>query len=133
MKKTFVSLSFTSTKLQVLQLSANKKKIVRFGNVDIPKGLVEGSKVTDTAKMSLVVKSALKQFGIREKLAGIVVPEFSTYTRTLTLPNLPVKELDEAVSWKMKEFLPNAGSGEKLSGAGGIYLRNGTRKFCFFG
>jgi hypothetical protein len=111
MKKTFVSLSFTSTKLQVLQLTSNKKKVVKFGSVDIPQGLVAGSRVTDTAKMSQLIKMACKEKGINEKLAGIVVPEFSTYTRTLNLPYLPYKELDEAVSWKMKEFLPNAGSG----------------------
>lgn len=111
MKKTFVSLSFTSTKLQVLQLSSNKKKVVKFGSVDIPQGLISGSKVTDTAKMSQVIKMACRQLGVREKLAGIVVPEFSTYTRTLNLPTLPYKEMDEAVSWKMKEFLPNAGAG----------------------
>lgn len=111
MKKTFVSLSFSIHKLQVLQLNSSKTKVLKFGEVDIPVGLIEGSKVTDPQKMAVVIKSAYKQFGLKEKTVGIVLPEFSTYTRTLTLPVLSDKDLDEAVNWKMKEFLPNSGAG----------------------
>jgi Tfp pilus assembly PilM family ATPase/Tfp pilus assembly protein PilN len=108
-KKTFVSISFSPNKIQIAQLDQTKKKIVKLGEADIPKGVIDHYKVADQKTLSKVVSEAWRKFGIKEKSVGIIVPEFSTFTKSLTLPQLSVKELDEAVRWQAQEFLPDAG------------------------
>lgn len=108
-KKTFVSISFTSTSLQFLQLDPTKHKVLKFGEVKLPQGVIDNYKVADVASLTKLLKSSWKQFGFTEKSVGIVVPEFSTFTKTLNLPQLEIKDLDEAVRWQAQEFLPEGG------------------------
>lgn len=109
-KKSFVSVSITSEKLQLVQLSAKKDKVLKFDSVDLPKGIIVNYKVVDSKALSEVIKTIWKKNSIRETSIGVIVPEFSTFTKTLTLPQLEVEELDEAVRWQAQEFLPSSGS-----------------------
>jgi Tfp pilus assembly PilM family ATPase len=105
-KKSLVSLSFASRKIQVLQLNGSKKKVVKYASVDMPAGLVRSHKVVDEKAISAILKNLWNKARISEKSVGIVVPEFSTYTKLFTLPKINISELDEAVRWQAQEFLP---------------------------
>jgi hypothetical protein len=107
-RKSFVSLFFTSNRLEVLKLSSNKKKVEVFATIDLPEGLIVNHEVKDLNSLAGILKKLWKKFHIREKSVGIVVPEFSTYTKVLTLPKLLITELDEAVRWQSEEYLPFA-------------------------
>lgn len=114
--KSFVSLFFLSDKLQILQLSADRSKVKRIAAVDLPKGLVEGVvlpeeggfayKVKDALAVAKIIKTAWSKLHIREKSVGIIIPEFSSFTKVFSLPKLSLAELDEAVRWQAQEFLP---------------------------
>lgn len=108
-KKSFVSLVFSSNSIQILLLDSTKKSVVKLATVAIPEGVIRGYKVIAVEKLAFVLKSAWKTYGIKEKSVGAIVPEFSTYTKTLELPDLEGSELDEAVRWQTQEFLPDSG------------------------
>lgn len=107
LKKSFVSLSFSSHKFQVLQLNSAKNKIVKFASIDLPAGQIENFKVKDKAALAATLKNVWTKLGIREKSVGIIIPEFSTFTKLFSLPKLETAELDEAVRWQAQEFLPS--------------------------
>lgn len=107
-RKSFVSLIFNSTKLQVLLMDAAKKKVKVFGSFDLPAGIIQNYRVIDAGKLAEFIKGSLKALKISEKKVAIVVPEYSTYTKSLVLPKLGVKDLDEAVRWQTQEMLPGA-------------------------
>jgi hypothetical protein len=107
-KKSFVSIYFLQDKIQILQLSSNKKGVKVYATVDLPKGLFADHKVVDVNSLAKILKSAWKKLGIREKSAGIIIPEFSTFIKLFELPNLNVQELDEALGWQAQEFLPTS-------------------------
>ena len=112
LKKSFVSLSFSSSKrLQVLKLDSSQKRVKKFLSIDLPDGLIHNMRVQDEAALAKILKETWKKLGLREKSVGIVVPESSTFTKMLTLPTLPWEELDEAVRWQALDFLPTKPSG----------------------
>lgn len=104
-EKSFVSLFFTPHKLQLLVL--NGEKIVKkFATFDLPKDIIVNYKVKDVAVLASFLKEIWQQLKIEEKYVGLVVPEFSTFTKSLSLPNLELSELDEAVRWQSQDYLP---------------------------
>lgn len=108
-KKQFVSLVFSSKKLQVLQMDLGRRKVEKFGSVDLEAGLVVNYRVQKIEALSEVVKNTWAKLKISEKSVGIVIPEFSTYTKSLSLPKLEFGEIDEAVRWQSQDFLPGSG------------------------
>lgn len=107
LKRAFVSLSFSSSKkLQILQLESSKKKVKKFLSTDLPDGLIQNLRVQDEDALAKILKDLWKKTGFREKSVGIVVPESTTFTKTISLPKLITGELDEAVRWQAYEFLP---------------------------
>ena len=107
-KRSFVSIYFLSNKLLILQLSSSKKKVIKQATVDLPEGVIEGAKVIDREALSQILKSVWAKFHIRERAVGIILPEFSTFTKFFKLPKLAISELAEAVSWQAQEFLPSS-------------------------
>jgi hypothetical protein len=107
-KKSFISICFYSSKLQVLQLDNKKNGVEKFASINLPKGLISNYKVRDKASLAKIVGGVWKQLGLPDKSVGLVVPEFSTFTKSVSLPKLEVKELDEAVRWQAHEFLPSS-------------------------
>jgi len=108
LKKSFVSISFaTPLKIQVVQLSSSKKSVQKRISLDLPEGLIVDMKVVNEEALAKILKEIWKKVGLREKSVGIIIPESSTYTKLLTLPLLPISELDEAVRWQAYEYLPH--------------------------
>ena len=91
-----------------MQLNSNKTKVVKYASLDMPPNLITGYKVSNTATLAKFLKDAWKKYGFKEKYVGIVVPEFSTFTKSVMLPKLSVHELNEAVRWQSSDFLPQA-------------------------
>ncbi|MFC1649310.1 pilus assembly protein PilM [Patescibacteria group bacterium] len=111
MKKSFVSISFASQgRIHILELNGSKSKVKSKFMADLPSGLIKEFKVVDSDKLSLVLRDIWRKLRVREKSVGIVVPEFSTYTKVLGVPKLDHKEIDEAIYWQSQEFLPDNSS-----------------------
>jgi Tfp pilus assembly protein PilN len=108
LKKNFVSLVFSTDKLQVLKLNSNKKRVEKYLTVDIPEGLIVNHKVQDVDVLAKLINQVWKKAGVKEKTVGLVVPEFSTFIKTLNMPLLNVEELDEAISWQAHDYLPKS-------------------------
>lgn len=104
--KTFVSLYFLNNSILFVELDAHRKKILRHASLDLPEGLIKDYKISDVKAVALLIKNFWSKFGSKEKTIGLVIPEFSTFTKSLSLPKLPVSELNEAISWQAQEYLP---------------------------
>jgi len=105
-KKSFVSLVITPTKIQAIKLNGGKNKAEIFAESEITPGVISSYRVKDSVELAAQIKALWKKSRIREKFVGVVVPEFSTYTKTITLPNLTDTEIQEALNWQLQEFLP---------------------------
>ncbi len=112
--KSFVSLSFSTQKLQILQLNSSKKKVSKFATIDLPEGLICNHRVQNKEALAKILKNVWKKMKLKEKSVGIVVPEFSTFIKLIVLPKLTPIELDEAVVWQAHDFLPAKAGGMSM-------------------
>ncbi|OGM22349.1 hypothetical protein A2863_02075 [Candidatus Woesebacteria bacterium RIFCSPHIGHO2_01_FULL_38_9b] len=107
-KKSFVSLYFLADRLLVAELSSNKRKLRAFASIELPKGLIENYRVSDVSKLTQLLQELWIRLRLREKTVGIILPEFSTFTKFFKIPKLSLSELNEAVVWQAQEYLPSA-------------------------
>ena len=68
LKKNFVSISFSSRLLQVLQLNSSKKKVVVKTSLELPEGLIVGHKVSDKKMLSGVLKNLWDKLKIKNAM-----------------------------------------------------------------
>src|SRR3989344_1042234 len=109
-RKLIISLFFLPDKLLVVQLARNKKRIKVAKSISVPEGIISNNRVVDPEALAKILRSIWSKFGLKEKGVGIILPEFSTFTKTFKLPELPLSELSEAVNWQAQEFLPSDAS-----------------------
>jgi len=105
-KKSFVSLVITPTKLQAVKFNNSKDKALILAQKDIPPGIIVNYRVSAHEELVKKIRDMWSENKIDEKFVGVVVPEFSTYTKSVTLPNLSNNEINEALVWQLEEFLP---------------------------
>lgn len=106
-KKDFVSVVFSSKKIQILNLDSEGKKVKKLGMFDLEPGLIVNHQVKNSDLLAKLIADAWKKLGLHEKSVGLVVPEFSTYMKSLKIPKLDLEDLDEAVQWQSRDFLPD--------------------------
>ena len=105
--KSFISVYFSSNKIYILQLDGRAKKVKNFGSGELPSGLVKDFRVQDKSKLAGILKAIWDSNSrLREKSLGIIISEFSTFSKLFELPKISYSELDEAVGWQAQEILP---------------------------
>ncbi len=106
MTNSFVSLYFTSDKLLLLKLASSGKKVELRAEISLPQGIIKNHRISDIKSLSVILKRVWQKLKIKEKSVGIVIPEFSTFTKAIDLPKIDISELDEAVKWQSEEYFP---------------------------
>lgn len=105
-KRSFISLVITPQHLKVIKINVKTNSVIKFAEVQLPPGIIVNYRVKDKDTLVKYIKELWAKNRLSDKYVGVVVPEFSTYTKSLSLPNLTDIELSEALSWRMQEFLP---------------------------
>ncbi len=105
-KNSFVSIYFSSDKIEIVKFNSSKKRVDISVTLDLPQGLIKDHVVTDEKSLSVLIKKVWQKLKIKEKSVGIVIPEFSTFTKAMNLPKLDVSDIDEAVRWQAMEYIP---------------------------
>ncbi len=109
-RRSFVSVSVSNHKLKIVKTSKEGKHVVKAATYEIPDGIVSQGKVEKPGEFAGLLKMIWKKERLKEKAIGLILPEFSTFMKTLVLPRVSLSELDEAVRWQSREFLPHEGS-----------------------
>lgn len=107
-KRSFVSLVITPRHLKAIKINTKNNSVVKFAQVEIPPGIIVNYRVKDSETLIKSIKELWEKNKIGEKYVGVVVPEFATYTKALSLPNLTDIEMKEALTWGIQEHLPVA-------------------------
>lgn len=105
-KKDFVSIYFNKRFLQLVKVDKARKKVGKHLFVSLPKGIIDARRVVDVRGLAAILKNAWKKAGFKDQSVGIIVPEFATLTKSVSVPKLETDELDEAVRWQAQEYLP---------------------------
>ena len=84
--KSFISLSFSTKKLQIVQLHHSKKKVAKFTTIDLPDGLIFNHKVQNKEALAVVLKNVWKKLKLKEfyrisKSSERFIPKAFIYVR----------------------------------------------------
>ena len=105
-KRNFVSLVVTPKQLKAIRVNTKTNTVIKFAQIDVPPGVIVNYQVQDKETLVKLISELWTKNKIGEKYVGVVVPEFSTYTKSLTLPNLTDTEISEALSIKIQDYIP---------------------------
>ncbi|QQS38916.1 pilus assembly protein PilM [Candidatus Woesebacteria bacterium] len=104
--KKFVSIYFSSNEVRIIQTTPNKKKVKLSGSFNMPEGIISDRSVKNPDELAEFLRAVWAKNKIKEKSVGIVIPEFSTFTKMIDIPDIEKEDIDEAVRWQSQEFLP---------------------------
>lgn len=105
-KHNFVSLVISQNDLRLVKVDTKRNKIIKFAQAKVPPGVISNHRLRDKDALSAIIRDMWKKSRVGEKYVGVVVPEFSTYTKSIELPNLADTEIAEALQWQIQEYLP---------------------------
>lgn len=105
----------TTIKAVVLSFSGNQPKLETYGILENYAHLERINEAIQTSSFKVVEKTAakylsdlLKRSNIKLKNAIFSIPCFNTYTSVLEMPLLSGKELQRAVYYQAKQYVPMA-------------------------
>lgn len=112
-KKDVVGIDVGSGSLKMVQLAQKGKltKLIGYGKVDIPENYIIEGIIAEPEKLAELVKKQLAD-GIWGKITAKRVctslPESKIFTKTITLPHMQDKALEEAINWEAGQTIPMA-------------------------
>lgn len=110
MNANFTALVVTPHELIIARVDNSKKKLIKAATVPIPEGIVTNGVITKAPEFALFLKNTFNAQRISEKTVGIVIPEVSTLIKVLSIPLTSRADLDEAIRWQMRDYLPSNGT-----------------------
>ncbi len=98
---------FSSTSIQFVQVDLSKKNLLVAAHICFPRGVILRGEIKDLTAIShvllaLVAKAAV----VPVRRASLIVPEDTVISKSLELPSLGEREIDEAVRWEAETYLP---------------------------
>jgi type IV pilus assembly protein PilM len=99
-----VDLGNSGIKLVELKNEKGKPKLLTYSYVDFP---VDQKKDLDDEKYVVsVLKKMMEKSKVTTNQAVLSLPNFSAFSSVISLPKMKKKELDQAVFWEAKKFIP---------------------------
>lgn len=102
----FVGLDISDQSIKFAELGGvnDDKKLIRYGSMPIPTGLIESGRILDHDKF----KSILKKFREENHLKNVVVslPEEQAFVVNLEIPNIKKSELRGSIELQLEEYVP---------------------------
>lgn len=104
-KKNYFALAFSDQEIQLAQ--ADKKgRIILASTLKLEPGIITRGRVKDPQKLTSLLGKFLNSQKIKTKFVSVGLAEITSFSRVLTLPKLPLEELDDAVKWQSEPLLP---------------------------
>jgi len=101
-----VDIGNSSVKIVELKQEGGKPKLVTYGYVDSPCDIVRDASEEKQIKVVEIIKDILKKSKITSKKAVAALPNFAVFSSIISLPKMNHKDLDQAVHWEAKKFVP---------------------------
>lgn len=110
-----IDIGTTTIKIVVLSFNKNQPKLESYGILENYAHLERINEAIQTSNFKVVEKTAAKYLGdllkksnIKNREAIVAIPCFNTYTNILDFPPLSLKDLERAVYFQAKQYIPMA-------------------------
>lgn len=107
-KDSFIGIDLGSSALKMVELRNEKgrPKLVTYGYIEKPNPMLK----VDTPEAKKAIVESIKQVAAKAKVTTnrivAALPSYTVFTSIITLPEMNKKEMDAAVQWEAKKFVP---------------------------
>ncbi len=104
-----VGIDFGSYSIKAVELKGINSKsptLVALGKQATPAGVLNSEDKDNQKKLAEAVRMLYKNNGLRNKKVVIAIPESSVFTRFISLPGMKENEIETAVFYQAKQYLP---------------------------
>jgi len=108
-KNSFLGVDVGSTSLKLVELTKEKgvPYLLTYGYAERSLGdVIKGDPKVVLARVAALLKKLYTESGIKTYKAVTALPNFSVFNSVITLPVMNKKELEAAVRWEAKKFIP---------------------------
>jgi len=107
--KNYLGVDFGSSSIKVVELAntGGRPKLVTYGFTEKnPANISESGLIENIDEAAAVLLEICKKAKVSSKKAITALPNYAVFTSVLTLPDMPKKELAQAIAWEAKKIIP---------------------------
>lgn len=101
-----IDIGTDSVKMVELKKDGGQPTLVTYGIAEDSIDIVRDTSPQSTQKIIQIVRQTLETSRISSRSAIAALPTFAVFSSILSLPNMPKKDLAQAVRWEAKKFVP---------------------------
>ncbi len=108
-KKSYLGIDIGNSAIKIVEMIAQgrRAKLSTYGYTEIETDLSKPAKnPEEDEKIALVIRKILKESSAMSTKVVAALHNFSVFSSIIALPKMPKKELDQAVMWEAKKFVP---------------------------
>ncbi len=101
-----VDLGTSSIKIVELESKAGRAQLSTYGYVEQSTDIVRSSSATMEQKIINIIKAIYRDSRMGSKKVVAALPSFSVFNSIISLPKMSKKDLNQAIRWEAKKFIP---------------------------
>ena len=101
-----VGLEIGASSLKLVELTGSPRALRAYAKRPTPPGVLMGGQVVEPAALAQEIRELFLQAGVRKRYVVTALPSQATVVRTLQVPRMPLKEMEEAVRWEAERYIP---------------------------
>lgn len=107
-KKEVIGIDIGSSSVKLVQLKDLKGsfQLLNVGIVPLPPEAIVDNTLMDSASIVSAVKSLITSLGVKVKDVACSISGNSVIIRKISLPVMPVEELEDQISWEAEQYIP---------------------------
>lgn len=104
----FFGLDLGNHTVKIVQLKEQNKqpKLIAYGGISTPIGVIKSENEEHQKQLSSIIADLVKNLQIKTKSCVVALPEASIFTRLINIPDMKREELENAVYWEAKQYIP---------------------------
>jgi len=107
-KKEVIGIDIGSSSIKLIQLKDLKGsfQLLNAGIVPLPPEAIVDNTLMDSSAIVSAVKSLVTSLGVKVKDVACSISGNSVIIRKITLPVMPVEELEDQITWEAEQYIP---------------------------
>ncbi|AEV15684.1 Pilus-associated protein pilM [Thermus sp. CCB_US3_UF1] len=101
-----LGLEIGASSLKLVELSGHPPALRAFATRPTPPGMLAEGVVAEPAALAQEIRELLAEARTRKRYVVSAVPNPSVILRTIQVPKMPPKEMEEAVRWEAERYIP---------------------------
>ncbi|MFN3179524.1 MAG: type IV pilus assembly protein PilM [Thermus sp.] len=101
-----LGLEIGAANLKLVELSGNPPDLRALAIRPTPPGMLVEGVIAEPQSLAQELKELLAEAKVRKRYVVTAVPNPSVILRTLQVPKMPLKEMEEAVRWEAERYIP---------------------------